>query len=176
MCCLYSHRQLCVYLLYVVSIKTLCSISSNPTFKETVFNLLLGIGIPELLLNLVSCHGFMTKSNSTVTLNFRSRLINNYLSKGFFIIEQGSKQLNLIPNYVISRINLVDQLKTDYVMVKNEALSSVANIINNCIFIKICIWYTNKTSIILKRVKLMICFLEYLAPVMKYIEHPTLIK
>ena len=48
--------------------KTLCGISSNPTFKEKSFNLLLGIGIPELLLNLVSCHGFMTKSNSTVVV------------------------------------------------------------------------------------------------------------
>ena len=41
--------------------KTLYDISSNPTFKETSFNLLLGVGIPELLLNLVSCHGFMKK-------------------------------------------------------------------------------------------------------------------
>ena len=56
-------------------------------------------------------------------------MINNYLSKGFFIIDRGSKQLNLIPNDVILRINLVDQLKTDYVMVKNEALSAIANTI-----------------------------------------------
>ena len=49
--------------------KKLCDISSNPTFKETSFNLLLGIGIPELLLNLLSCHEFMKISNSTVILN-----------------------------------------------------------------------------------------------------------
>ena len=61
--------------------------SKNPAFKETSFNLLLDIGIPELLMDLVSCHGFMLKSNSTVILNFRSRLVNNYLSKGFFIID-----------------------------------------------------------------------------------------
>ena len=41
--------------------KKLCDISKNTTFKETNFNLLLDIGIPELLLNLVSCHGFMLK-------------------------------------------------------------------------------------------------------------------
>ena len=57
--------------------KTLCDIANNTTFKETNFSLLLGISIPELLLNLVSCHRFMFKSNSTVILNFRSRLINN---------------------------------------------------------------------------------------------------
>ena len=51
--------------------KTLCGISNNPTFKETSFNLLLGIGITEMLLNLVSCHGFMMKFNSNVILNRR---------------------------------------------------------------------------------------------------------
>ena len=97
--------------------KKLCDISSNPIFEERSFNLLLGIGIPELLLNLVSCHGFTKKSNSTVTLNCQSRLIKNYLSKGFFVIKQGSKQLSLIPNDLRLRTNLVDQLETDYFMV-----------------------------------------------------------
>ena len=41
--------------------KKSCDISKNKIFKETNFNLLLGIGIPELLLNLVSFHGFMLK-------------------------------------------------------------------------------------------------------------------
>ena len=49
-------------------------------------NLLPIIGIPALLLNLVYYHGFMMKLNSTILLNFRSRLINNYSSKGLFII------------------------------------------------------------------------------------------
>ena len=41
--------------------KNLSAISCNPTFKVTSFNILLDIFIPELLLNLVSCHGFMKK-------------------------------------------------------------------------------------------------------------------
>ena len=49
--------------------KTLSSISSKPTFKDTSFNILIGIGIPELILNLVYCHGFMKKSNSAMILN-----------------------------------------------------------------------------------------------------------
>ena len=69
----------------------------------------------------------MTKQNSTVIINCRSRLIKNYLSKGFFIIGQSLKKLSLIPNDVRLRINLVDQLETDYVMVKNEAISAVKN-------------------------------------------------
>ena len=98
--------------------KIVCYISKNTKFKETTFNLLLVIDIPKLLLNLVSFHEFMLKSNSTVILNFRSRMINNYLSKGLFIIDWSSKQLKLIPNDLILRINLVGKLKTYFVMVK----------------------------------------------------------
>ena len=119
--------------------KTLSKISSNPTFKETIFNLLPSIGIPELLINLVSCHGFMKKPNSTVIINCQSRLINNYLSKRFYIIEQNTKQLSFIPNDVKLIIHLIDQLKIDYVMVKNEEISTLTNTIKNCIFRKICI-------------------------------------
>ena len=109
-------NYVCIYYLLCQS-KTLPGISNIPIFKEISFNLLLGIGISEMLLNLVSCHGCMMKYNSTVTLNCLSRLINNYLSKGLFIIEQGSKQLNFITIYLRLKINLVDKLKTDYVMV-----------------------------------------------------------
>ena len=60
-------------------------------------------------------------------LNFRNRLIKNYLSKVFYIIEQGSKQLSLLPNYVGLGINMIDQLDTYYSMVYNKAISAVAN-------------------------------------------------
>ena len=66
--------------------KKLSKISRNTTFKDTSFNVLLGIGSPELLLNLVSCNGFTKKPNSTLKLNLQSRLINNYFSKMFSII------------------------------------------------------------------------------------------
>ena len=41
--------------------KNLNAISYNPTFEYKSFNILLGIGIIELLLKLVSCHGFRKK-------------------------------------------------------------------------------------------------------------------
>ena len=157
-------------------LKKICSILRNLAFKETSFNLLLGIGFTELLLNLVYCHGFMMKSNSTVILNCRLRLINIHLSKLIFIIEHGFKQLNLIPNDVRLRINLVDQPKTDYVMVKNEALSAVANTIKQLHNNKN-IHMTYKQDFY-KTIESEIdgLFLEYLAPVMKDLDHPALIK
>ena len=74
-------------------------------------------------------YGFMKKPNSTLILNCQSHLINKYLSEGFSIIEQNTKQLSLLPNAVKSITNLIDQLKKDYVMVKNKVISAVANTI-----------------------------------------------
>ena len=62
----------------------------------------------------------MKKQDSTLILNFRTRLINNYLSKGFYIIEKVKKRL---------RINLNNQLNIDYGMVKNKAIYDGANTI-----------------------------------------------
>ena len=61
-CVLYSiiENYVCIDYLSCQS-KTLSTIYSNRIFKQTSFNILLGIGIPELLLNLVPCHGFMEK-------------------------------------------------------------------------------------------------------------------
>ena len=109
--------------------KTLSSIYFNRIFEQKSYNILLGIGIPEVLLNLVSCHVFMERPNSTIVLNFRCLLVNNYLSKGFFIIENNSKQLSIIPNDVKLIIHGIEKLETDFVMEKKTAIYSVANII-----------------------------------------------
>ena len=55
--------------------KKLSFISSAKIFEETSYNELLGIGIPELLMNLISCHVFMKKTNSTVILVCRYWLV-----------------------------------------------------------------------------------------------------
>ena len=54
-------------------------------------------------------------------LNCQTHLINNYLSKGFYIIERGTNTLIFLPNDVRLRINLNNQLDTDYVMVKKQS-------------------------------------------------------
>ena len=117
MCCFYLiENYVCIDYLSCQS-TTLSSILSKPTFEQTSINILLGIGIPELLLKLVSCHGFMKKPDSTVILNYQYRLVSNYLSKGFYIIEKYSEQKNMPPNDVKLRINVIDQLDTDFVIV-----------------------------------------------------------
>ena len=71
-------------------------------------------------MNLVSCHVIMKKPNSSVILNFRSHLVNNYLEKGFVIVGNNSRQLSSILNDVKLRIHSIDQIETDFVMEKTQ--------------------------------------------------------
>ena len=72
----------------------------------------------------------MERPNSTFILNFRYRLVNNYLEKGFFIIAKNSNQLSSLLNDVKLIIHEIDKLKTDILMAKNTETYSVENTIN----------------------------------------------
>ena len=54
--------------------------------------------------------------------------MNNYLAKGFCIIERDSKYLNVLPNGVKSIIHAIDKLETDFIMAKINF--SMVNTIN----------------------------------------------
>ena len=72
-------------------------------------------------------------------------------------------------------MNLIDQLKTDYVMVKNEEIYAVAKTINQLNIYKN-MHMTYKQDFY-KTKDMEICFfLEYLVPVIEDLEHPELIK
>ena len=67
--------------------KKLSIISYDRIFKQKSYNILLGVGITEVLMNLVSYHGFIEKPNSTVILNCQYCLVNKYLAKGFLLLQ-----------------------------------------------------------------------------------------
>ena len=121
-----------------------------------------------MLLNLVSCHGFTKKTNSTVILNFQNHLINNNLSKVFSIIENNTNNLSLLSNDVKLRVNIIDKLDTDYVMVKNEAIPAVANTLKQ-------LHIQNDMHMIYKQ-EIYDPFIGYLVPIMDGIDHPTFIE
>ena len=56
--------------------------------------------------------------------------MDNYLVKGFFIIEKDYKQLSILLNDAKLRDYVVDQLETDFCMSKNIAIYSVENTVN----------------------------------------------
>ena len=47
------------------------------------YNNLFGIGIPDLLLNMLLCHGFLKNNDSVVILKFPNRMSEYYFNKGF---------------------------------------------------------------------------------------------
>ena len=53
----------------------------------TDYDNLLGIGIPDLLLNFLSCHDFPKNSESVVILKCPHRMSEYYFNKGFIIFE-----------------------------------------------------------------------------------------
>ena len=54
---------------------------------DTGYYNVLEIGIPYLLLNLLSCHGFLKKNESIVILKCPNRISEYYFNKGFVIYE-----------------------------------------------------------------------------------------
>ena len=79
--------------------------------EEASYDELLGIGITEVSMKLISCHGFTKKKNPTVILVSRSRLLNYYLAKGFVILEHNSKQLISVPNDAKLIIHAINKQK-----------------------------------------------------------------
>ena len=67
-------------------------------YSRKLFDKLLVKFIPDLSMNLLSCHGFMRNINSTVIYKFTSRMLEYYLSKGFVVLECNSNNLKIISN------------------------------------------------------------------------------
>ena len=60
---------------------------TSPTDNGMDYNNLLGIGIPDLLLNLLSCHGFFKNSCSVVIIKCPNRISEYYFNKGIVELE-----------------------------------------------------------------------------------------
>ena len=103
-------------------------------------------------------------------------MIHNYISRELSIIEHNTKQLSLIKNYAKLIINTINQLNTDYVMVKKNAISAVANTIKQ-LHIQKNMHILYKQDLNKNKEKgIYDLFLEYLVPVTNNIEHPALIE
>ena len=69
----------------------------------------------------------MEKPKSNFILNCRIRLVNNYPEKYFFMMENNSKMLSILPNDVRLRIHTIAQIEKDLVVAKNTAIYSLEN-------------------------------------------------
>ena len=78
--------------------KQLNEISVDSKYVKKYFNRILGIGVPDLLMNLFLCRGFLKNIKSIVVLKFPKRMLESYFSKGFGILECNSNHLTKNPD------------------------------------------------------------------------------
>ena len=100
---------------------------------EKKFDIILGIGIPDLLMNLISCHIFLKNINYVVILRFPKRIFEYYLSKVFTILECNENNLAKLPNYVKDRIHAEEKYHSDKFMTCINRIPSTSNTLNNLV-------------------------------------------
>ena len=61
------------------------------------YNNLFGIGIPDILLNMLSCHGFLKNDDSIVILKCPNRMSEYYFNKGFVELTCDEDHLKKLP-------------------------------------------------------------------------------
>ena len=58
-------------------------VSGSYKHLDKKYDNVLGFGIPDLLLNLLSCQGFLKNNESVVILKYPHRMFEYYFNKGF---------------------------------------------------------------------------------------------
>ena len=72
-------------------------ISRGQGFENRPYNGVSGIGIPEILMNTILCHGFVNNTKSAVILSRSSKLVDYFLQKYFAIHKNNSNTLKNVP-------------------------------------------------------------------------------
>ena len=104
--------------------RKLSEVSVDGKYSVKYFNKFLGIGIPDLLMNFLSCHGFTKNIKSIVILNVLKGCWNT-ISKIFGILERNSNSLKKILNLVKQIIHSEETHDSDYVMTCNTIITYI---------------------------------------------------
>ena len=97
------------------------------------YNKILGIGIPDLLMDLMSCHRFLKNINPIVILKFPKRMLEYYFSKGFTLFGRNTNNLAKLPNDVKQRIHAEETDNSEQVMICFNTIPSTSNTLNNLV-------------------------------------------
>ena len=95
---------------------------------------LFGIGIPDILLNMLSYHGFLNNNESIVILKCPNRMSEYYFNKGFIQLIYDEDHLNKLPKLVQQRIGAEPKVNSDLVMLCKTTIISTSNTLKNLFF------------------------------------------
>ena len=134
-CNLYNYQQLCLHHLSRFWAKEIIELGlgSGGRFKheEKSYEKILGIGIPDLLTNLMSCHGFLKNKDSVVILKFPNRMFEYYFSKVFTYFDCNKINFEKLPSEVKDRIYAELTDNSDKVMICSTTIISTSKTLKN---------------------------------------------
>ena len=95
--------------------------------RNKSYNRILGIGIPYLWMNLMSCRGFLYNINPFVLLKCPKSMLEYYLSKILTLFDWNTDNLGKIPTEVKNRIITEDKVNIDKVVICFIKIPSTSN-------------------------------------------------
>ena len=101
------------------------------------FDRILGIGIPYLLMNLMSCHGCLKNINYVIILKCPKRMLEYYFPKGFTILECNNNNLEKLSNDVKQRTHAEETYNPEKFMTCINTIPSTSNTLKNLVVNKI---------------------------------------
>ena len=88
---------------------------------------LFGIGIPDILLNMLSCRGFLNNNESIVIIKFTNRMSEYYFNKWFIQLTCDEDHLKILPVRVKYRVGAELKVNSDLVMICYTTITSTSN-------------------------------------------------
>ena len=92
---------------------------------------LFGIGVPDILLNMFSCHGFLNNNESIVIIKCPNRMSEYYFNKGFIQLTCDEDHLNKLPKLVQQRVGAEPKVNSELVMLFKTTIISTSNTLKN---------------------------------------------
>ena len=94
---------------------------------------LFGIGIPDILLNMLSCHGFLNNSDSIVILKCPNGMSEYYFNKGFIELTCDEDHLNKLPLSAKQRVGAEVKVNSNLFMLCKTTIISTLNTQKNLV-------------------------------------------
>ena len=102
-------------------------------YGDRSFDRILGIGIPDLLMDLMYCHGFLKKIDSVIILKCTKRMLEYYFPKVFNILECNVNNLAKLTIDIKKRIYAEDTDNSDKVMTCINTIPSTSKKLKNLV-------------------------------------------
>ena len=93
----------------------------------------MGIGIPDLLMNLISCHGSLKNMNYVVILKFPKSMLEYYFSTWFTILECNKNNLAKLLNDAKQITHSEEIYNSDKLIASINTITSTSNTFKNLV-------------------------------------------